>query len=79
MKAQITVTLKKGVLDPQGEAIGQSLKNQGFTSLETIRQGRFFEVELSESDKAQAQKTVDAMCQKMLANQIIETYRYEIS
>jgi phosphoribosylformylglycinamidine synthase subunit PurS len=78
MKARIHVTLKTGVLDPQGKAIAHALGNLGFTGIGEVRQGKYIEVELAETDKARAQATVEAMCQQLLANTVIENYAIEI-
>jgi phosphoribosylformylglycinamidine synthase PurS subunit len=78
MKARIHVTLKTGVLDPQGKAIAHALGNLGFSGIGEVRQGKYIEVELAETDKARAQATVEAMCQQLLANTVIENYAIEI-
>ena len=78
MKARIHVTLKTGVLDPQGEAIAHALGNLGFSGIGEVRQGKYIEVELAETDKARARATVEQMCQKLLANTVIENYAIEI-
>ncbi len=78
MKAKIHVTLKNGVLDPQGKAIGQALGNLGFGGVSEVRQGKYIELDLAGADKAAAQKSVQAMCEKLLANTVIENYRVEI-
>jgi phosphoribosylformylglycinamidine synthase len=78
MKAQIKVTLKNGVLDPQGKAIEGALDSLGFSGVESVRQGKFFEVELAETDPAKAEATVKAMCEKLIANTVIENYRIEL-
>jgi phosphoribosylformylglycinamidine synthase subunit PurS len=78
MKARIHVTLKTGVLDPQGKAIAHALGNLGFSGIGEVRQGKYIEIELAESDKARAQATVEAMCQQLLANTVIENYAIEI-
>ena len=78
MKARIHVTLKTGVLDPQGKAIAHALGNLGFSGIGEVRQGKYIEVELAETDKARARATVDQMCQKLLANTVIENYAIEI-
>jgi phosphoribosylformylglycinamidine synthase PurS subunit len=78
MKARIHVTLKTGVLDPQGKAIAHALGNLGFSGIGEVRQGKYIEVELTEIDKARAQATVEAMCQQLLANTVIENYAIEI-
>ena len=69
--------MKKDVLDPQGKVIQQTLQNMGVSSLKNLRQGKYIEIELNESDEKQAHKTVDEMCQKLLVNQIIEEYRIQ--
>jgi phosphoribosylformylglycinamidine synthase subunit PurS len=78
MKARIHVTLKSGVLDPQGKAIAHALGNLGFNGIGEVRQGKYIEVELAETDKARAKATVEQMCQKLLANTVIENYRVEV-
>ncbi|HZE46959.1 MAG TPA: phosphoribosylformylglycinamidine synthase subunit PurS [Xanthobacteraceae bacterium] len=78
MKARIHVTLKSGVLDPQGKAIAHALGNLGFNGIGEVRQGKYIEVELAETDKARARATVEQMCQKLLANTVIENYAIEI-
>jgi phosphoribosylformylglycinamidine synthase len=78
MKARIHVTLKTGVLDPQGKAIAHALGNLGFKGIGEVRQGKYIEVELAETDKARARATVEQMCQKLLANTVIENYAIEI-
>ena len=75
MKFSITVTLKKDVLDPQGNAVQNTLKNLGFAQLNSIRQGKFFEVELDEKNEVQAKNKVKEMCEKLLVNQIIEDFK----
>ena len=77
MKISVIITLKKDVLDPQGKVIQQTLQNMGVSSLKNLRQGKYIEIELNESDEKQAHKTVDEMCQKLLVNQIIEEYRIQ--
>lgn len=78
MKAKIYVTLKNGVLDPQGKAVEHSLHDLGFGDVEDVRQGKYLEVTLSTDDKAKAGKDLDKMCKKLLANTVIENYRIEI-
>lgn len=78
MKARITVTLKNGVLDPQGKAIQGALTSLGFDGVEDVRQGKLIEVELAATDPDEARRTLDAMCQKLLANTVIENYRIEL-
>ena len=70
----MTVTLKKDVLDPQGKVVGQTLKNMGIKNLTQIRQGKFFEIDINEKDSVKAENEVKIMCQKLLANQIIEDF-----
>lgn len=79
MKARVTVTLKSGVLDPQGQAIQGSLKALGFGGIGTVRQGKVFDLDLGESDLSQAEANVKAMCEKLLANIVIENYTIEIA
>ena len=78
MKARITVTLKNGVLDPQGKAVQTALAGLGFTGVNDVRQGKFIELELTEADRAKAEAQVDDMCKKLLANTVIENYAIEI-
>ncbi len=78
MKARIHVTLKNGVLDPQGKAIGHALAGLGFAGIGEVRQGKFIELELAERDANRARESVDAMCRKLLANTVIENYSIEI-
>ncbi|TIY01203.1 MAG: phosphoribosylformylglycinamidine synthase subunit PurS, partial [Mesorhizobium sp.] len=74
-----TVTLKNGVLDPQGKAIEHALSGMGFDGVGQVRQGKVFDVELSESDKVKAEADLKAMCDKLLANTVIENYAVEIA
>ena len=78
MKARITVTLKTGVLDPQGKAIEGALGTLGFEGVEEVRQGKYFEVALATADKAAAEAQLKAMCEKLIANTVIENYRIEL-
>ncbi|RMD60538.1 MAG: phosphoribosylformylglycinamidine synthase subunit PurS [Alphaproteobacteria bacterium] len=78
MKARVYVTLKPGVLDPQGKAIRKALTSLGFDGVEGVRQGKLIELELAETDPARARAAVKAMCEKLLANTVIETYAIEI-
>ena len=78
MKARIFVTLKNGVLDPQGKAIGHALNGLGFGSVGEVRQGKLIELELNETDKAKAEASLKEMCQKLLANTVIEKYEIEL-
>ena len=75
MKFAVTVTLKKDELDPQGKVVGQTLKNMGIKNLNQIRQGKFFEIDMSEKDSAKAEGQIKEMCEKLLANQIIEDFQ----
>ena len=75
MKFAVTITLKKDVLDPQGKVVGQTLKNIGIKNLNSIRQGKFFEIDLDESDSKKGEMKVKEMCEKLLANQIIEDFQ----
>ena len=77
VKAIVTVTLKNGVLDPQGKAIEGSLSSLGFEGVETVRQGKVFEIELA-GTKSKAKAELNAMCEQLLANTVIENYRVEI-
>ena len=74
MKISATVTLKKDVLDPQGKVVNQTLKNMGYNNVLSIRQGKYFEIELNETDKEKAKKIVEEICKKLLSNTIIEDY-----
>lgn len=78
MKARVTVMLKSGVLDPQGEAVRHALGTLGFQGVTGVRQGKVIELDLAHTDPAQAEGEVKAMCQKLLANTVIESYRVEI-
>jgi phosphoribosylformylglycinamidine synthase len=79
MKARVIVTLKTSVLDPQGKAIEGSLKSLGFGGVAGVRQGKVFDLELEGTDKAKAEAEIKAMCEKLLANTVIESYRVEIA
>ena len=78
MKARVFVTLKNGVLDPQGKAIGHALNGLGFDSVGEVRQGKVIDLELSGTDADTAQAEVKAMCDKLLANTVIEKYEIEL-
>ncbi len=78
MKARVTVTLKTGVLDPQGKAIEGALKSFGIAGVDSVRQGKVFDIELSTQDRAQAEVLLKAACEKLLANTVVENYRVEI-
>lgn len=78
MKARIHVTLKNGVLDPQGKAIEHALGNMGFDGVEAARQGKYIELDLKSTDRAAVEKEVDDMCRKLLANTVIENYSIDL-
>ena len=78
MKARVTVMLKNGVLDVQGEAVRHALGTLGFSGVGSVRQGKVIELDLAETDKAAVETAVKAMCEKLLANTVIESYRVEI-
>ena len=78
MRARVHVTLKQGVLDPQGKAIGTALKSLGFGGVGEVRQGKFIELEINEKDPARAREKVGEMCEKLLANTVIEDYRIDL-
>lgn len=78
MKARVYVTLKPGVLDPQGKAVEHSLHDLGFDGVNDVRQGKYMEIELEGSDKAKAEADLEEMCKKLLANTVIENYRIEL-
>ena len=75
MKFSVTVTLKKDVLDPQGKVVQNTLVNMGMNSLKSVRQGKHFEIEISENDQVSAEKKINEMCKKLLVNLIIEDYK----
>tara|TARA_B100000123_G_C25374164_1_gene272822 strand:+ start:226 stop:504 length:279 start_codon:yes stop_codon:yes gene_type:complete len=75
LKFSVTVTLKKDVLDPQGKVVQNTLTNLGMNSLLSIRQGKFFEIEINEKDQKKAEEKIKEMCEKLLVNLIIEDYR----
>ena len=75
LKFSVTVTLKKDVLDPQGKVVQNTLQSMGMDKLKSIRQGKYFEIELDNSNENEAKKKVEDMCQKLLANLIIEDYK----
>ena len=78
MKVRVHVTLKNGVLDPQGKAIGHALAALGFAGVDDVRQGKYIELELAETDPEAARAATDEMCRKLLANTVIENYRIDI-
>ena len=75
MKIKVIVTLKNGVLDPQGKAIQQTLNGMNFNNVDDVRQGKFFEINVNENDEAKAKLQVEDMCKKLLANLVIEDYK----
>jgi len=79
MKARIHISLKSGVLDPQGKAIGNALKGLGFAGVDEVRQGKLIELEIADTDPALARARVEAMCRQLLANPVIENYAIEIA
>ena len=74
MKISATVTLKKDVLDPQGKVVGQTLKNMGYKNIINVRQGKYFDIEIEETDKEKAKKIAEEICKKLLTNIVIEDY-----
>ena len=78
MKVRIHITLKDGVLDPQGKAIQHALGTLGFSGVEGVRQGKYIEIDLAETDKSNAAETVEKMCKKLLSNMVIENYSITI-
>ena len=75
MKISAIVTLKKDVLDPQGKVVGQTLKNMGYKNIINVRQGKYFEIELENTDRDQAEKIIKEICEKLLTNVVIEDYK----
>ena len=75
MKIKVIVTLKKGVLDPQGKAIQQTLNGMNFANVNEIRQGKYFDIEVNETNENKAKSQVEEMCRKLLANLVIEDYK----
>ena len=74
MKISAIVTLKKDVLDPQGKVVSQTLKNMGYKNIINVRQGKYFDIEIEETDKEKAKKIVEEICKKLLTNIVIEDY-----
>ena len=74
MKISATVTLKKEVLDPQGKVVDQTLKNMGYKNIVSVRQGKYFDIELKETNKEKAKKIAEEICKKLLTNTVIEDY-----
>ena len=79
MKARVHITLKQGVLDPQGKAIGHALGTLGFSGVDNVRQGKLIELELAETDPAKARAQIEAMCKQLLANTVIEDYSIDLA
>ena len=75
MKIKVVVTLKNGVLDPQGKAIQQTLNGMGFLNVNEVRQGKYFEIDVKENDEKKAKNKVEEMCKKLLANLVIEDFK----
>ena len=75
MKIKVVVTLKNGVLDPQGKAIQQTLNGMGFSDVESVRQGKYFDLEINEKDETKAKSKAEEMCKKLLANLVIEDFK----
>ena len=75
MKVKVIVTLKSGVLDPQGKAIQQTLNGMGFANVKDVRQGKFFDIDIDESDEQKAKQSAEEICKKLLANQVIEDFK----
>ena len=75
MKISVIITLKKDVLDPQGKVIHQTLDGMGFDNINDVRQGKYFEIDTKETDKKKAEKKVEEMCKKLLANLVIEDFK----
>ena len=75
MKIKVIVTLKNGVLDPQGKAIQQTLNGMGFEHVKEVRQGKYFDIEINENNEAKAKSKVEDMCKKLLANLVIEDFK----
>ena len=78
MKARIKITLKNGVLDPQGKAIQNALASLGISGVNDVRQGKYIEVDLAEADEVRARQQVEKICKELLANTVIENYAYEL-
>ncbi|MGV6801616.1 MAG: phosphoribosylformylglycinamidine synthase subunit PurS [bacterium] len=78
MKAKIHITLKTGVLDPQGKAIEGALASLGFSGVDHVRQGKFIELDIAETDAVKAKAALEEMCQKLLANPVMENYEIEV-
>jgi phosphoribosylformylglycinamidine synthase subunit PurS len=79
MKAKVYVTLKKSVLDPQGKAVQHALATMGFQEVKDVRVGKYIELDLGPVEKAQAEQKLKTMCEKLLANTVIEDFKYELN
>ena len=79
VKAKVYVTLKKSVLDPQGKAVQHALSSLGFSEVKDVRMGKYIELDLGAADKTQAEQKIKSMCEKLLANTVIEEYRFELN
>jgi phosphoribosylformylglycinamidine synthase len=79
MKARVTVTLKSGILDPQGKAVEGALKSLGVSGVASVRQGKIFDIEIDGGDKARAEAALKSAAEKLLANTVIENYRIEVT
>jgi len=75
LKISVLVTLKKDVLDPQGKVVNQTLKDMGYENISSVRQGKFFEIEIDENDKEKVKKIAEEICKKLLTNEVIENYK----
>ena len=75
MKIKVIVTLKSGVLDPQGKAIQQTLNGMGFANVKDVRQGKYFDIDINENDEQKAKLVAEEICKKLLANQVIEDFK----
>ena len=75
MKIKVIVTLKSGVLDPQGKAIQQTLNGMGFSNVKDVRQGKYFDIDIDESNEQKAKQSAEEICKKLLANQVIEDFK----
>ncbi len=78
MKAKVHITLKNGVLDPQGKAVQHALTSLGFAGVDDVRQGKYIELDLTETDQTKARASVEQMCRTLLANMVIENYQVEL-
>ena len=75
MKVKVVVTLKSGVLDPQGKAIQQTLNGMGFANVKEVRQGKYFDIDIDENDEQKAKQSAEEICKKLLTNQVIEDFK----